>query len=163
MWVGLCKSGRANVRIDGVWQSGSLAVYVEQLLNRLDGVRQRGASRWVAKCPAHADKSPSLSLLELPDGRILVHDFAGCSVESVLDSVGLTLSDLYPQRLGDFPAVKRGPHGHALRDVLALLAREALIVAIAAEDMHNGRPLNDADHVRLWEAAVVIREALVRV
>ena len=49
-------------------------------LDRLDGVKRTGAGRWLARCPAHDDKRASLAVRELDDGRVLVHDFAGCAV-----------------------------------------------------------------------------------
>jgi hypothetical protein len=42
--------------------------------------RRVGPGRWVAKCPAHRDRSPSLSIAAGQDGRVLVYCFAGCSV-----------------------------------------------------------------------------------
>lgn len=69
---------------------------IQQILSQLQKVKRTGDNKYLACCPAHDDKSPSLSLLETPDGRILVHCFAGCSANDVLAAVGLTLSDLYP-------------------------------------------------------------------
>ena len=34
------------------------------ILDRLDGVRPTGDGRWIARCPAHDDRSPSLSIRE---------------------------------------------------------------------------------------------------
>lgn len=69
---------------------------IEILLARLDGVKAQGAAKWIAKCPAHEDKTPSLSLAELKSGMILLHCHAGCSALDVVQSVGLELADLYP-------------------------------------------------------------------
>jgi putative DNA primase/helicase len=38
---------------------------------------------WQARCPAHDDKIPSLSVSE-HDGKILLHCHAGCSVKDIL-------------------------------------------------------------------------------
>lgn len=54
-----------------------------------------GGHRWVAKCPAHKDRSASLSIREGRDGRILLHCFAGCATADVLASAVLTLRDLF--------------------------------------------------------------------
>ena len=62
---------------------------VHQLLDRLEGVRKSGEDRWNARCPAHEDRSPSLSIRELPDGRILLKCFAGCETGNVLASAGM--------------------------------------------------------------------------
>lgn len=64
------------------------------ILTRLSKVRSRGAGKWTASCPAHADSSPSLSVAE-GDRGILVHCFAGCTTEDVVAALGLTMADLF--------------------------------------------------------------------
>jgi hypothetical protein len=66
---------------------------VRVLLDRLDGVRPKGPDSWMARCPAHDDRNPSLSV-SVKDGRVLVHCFAGCHPDAVLEAVGLTWKDL---------------------------------------------------------------------
>jgi putative DNA primase/helicase len=66
---------------------------IEVLLDRLEGVRPQGPNSWTARCPAHPDRNPSLSV-SVKDGRVLVHCFAGCAPEAVLGAVGLTWRDL---------------------------------------------------------------------
>ncbi len=39
------------------------------LLSRLDGACRTGPGRWIARCPAHDDRHPSLAVRELEDGR----------------------------------------------------------------------------------------------
>lgn len=51
---------------------------------------------WMARCPAHRDRTPSLSITEGSDGRALVHCFGGCPQEAVvaaLRDAGLWSSD----------------------------------------------------------------------
>lgn len=73
----------------------------ELLLSRLEKVRTAGRDRWMARCPAHHDGTPSLSVRALDDGRMLLHCYAGCDVQAVLGAIGLQFSDLYPdQSLG---------------------------------------------------------------
>jgi hypothetical protein len=43
---------------------------VTRLLDRLQGVKRTGPSRWIARCPAHEDRRPSLAVRELDDGRL---------------------------------------------------------------------------------------------
>jgi DNA primase len=66
----------------------------EVLLARLDSVRSRGAGRYTAKCPSHADKSPSLSVRE-GDRGLLVHCFGGCTVEEICTALALRVADLF--------------------------------------------------------------------
>ena len=51
----------------------------------------------MACCPAHDDRNPSLSVRRAPDGRVLVHCFAGCTLDAVLAALGLRLRDLRPE------------------------------------------------------------------
>src|SRR4051812_21478690 len=54
-----------------------------------------GAGRWKARCPAHNDRSPSLSIREGEDGRVLVLCRAGCALGSILAPLKLGKSDLF--------------------------------------------------------------------
>lgn len=65
-------------------------------VDQLEKVVQTGAGRWLACCPAHADKSPSLSIRQLEDGRVLLNCFAGCTAEEIVESVGLSMQQLFP-------------------------------------------------------------------
>ncbi len=61
----------------------------------LTQARRAGPGRYMARCPAHGDRSPSLSVREGKDGRILLHCFAGCEKAAVLHAIGLTWRDLF--------------------------------------------------------------------
>lgn len=69
---------------------------VERVLARLQGVRQTGEGRWVALCPGHNDRHPSLSVRETPDGKVLLRCWAGCPTSAVLAALGLRWRDLFP-------------------------------------------------------------------
>jgi hypothetical protein len=47
---------------------------------------RRSRRGWTARCPAHQDKRPSLSIAE-NNGKILVHCFAGCSQDAIIDAL----------------------------------------------------------------------------
>lgn len=44
----------------------------------------RSGNRWMARCPAHDDSTPSLSITETCDGKLLVHCHAGCEQRAVI-------------------------------------------------------------------------------
>jgi hypothetical protein len=52
----------------------------------------------MAKCPAHEDNNPSLSIGEGNDGRTLLHCHAGCTAEAICAAVGIRPSDLFTPR-----------------------------------------------------------------
>jgi hypothetical protein len=121
----------------------------DALLSRLEKVKRTGNGTWLACCPAHADKRPSMSVREVEDGRVLVHCFAGCGVDEILGAVGLEFDALFPPKppQGDrVPAVRR-PYPAA--DVLEALADEVRIVALMAGDMRNFRHIAEPDYERL--------------
>ncbi len=129
------------------------------LLGRLDKVRAAGAGRWIAACPAHDDKSPSLSVRETDDGRVLVHCFAGCGAADVVVAAGLSLSDLFPERekFSSDNKPTRPNHFHAAREALRMLHKEVLIVAVAAENIAQGIALDAGDRALVIDAATKIR------
>jgi len=131
----------------------------DTLLSRLEKVKATGSSRWLACCPAHEDRTPSLALRELDDGRVLVHCFTGCSTAAILASVGLEFSDLYPERLtAHHTKSERRPFAAA--DVLRALEREALITQAAAQFVLEGRSLAASDVERLQVAVERIQQAV---
>jgi hypothetical protein len=69
--------------------------HLRKALNALNGTRENG-SGWEAKCPAHDDNTPSLSVGTNAEGAVLLNCHAGCSTEAVLDAAGLSWNDLFP-------------------------------------------------------------------
>jgi putative DNA primase/helicase len=70
---------------------------VEEFIHHLEMVRKNGPG-WMAKCPAHDDRAPSLSITEGEDGRTLIKCHAGCATTEIVKAVGLRMSDLFLRR-----------------------------------------------------------------
>lgn len=121
------------------------------LLPRLDGVRTRGAGQYMAKCPAHPDRSASLSVRCMDDGRTLIHCFAGCNADDVLGAVGLEFKDLFPERITDHAPPTRNRIGAG--DLLRMTERELYVVAIVASDIQAKRAVSEEDWKRFAKAA----------
>jgi len=120
---------------------------VDKLLSRLDRVTERSGGQYLACCPAHEDKSPSLSIKEVDGGRVLVYCFAGCTAAEVCASVGLELRDLF--RVGESQQRYRAGPRLSHRDLLALLATEANVVYLVADMLYHGKELSEQDRNRL--------------
>lgn len=66
-------------------------------LARVNGVRpRRNGNGWSARCPAHDDREPSLSIGEGDDGRVLLRCHAGCETTAIVEALGLSMRDLMP-------------------------------------------------------------------
>ena len=127
----------------------------ERLLARLERVEKWGTG-WRARCPAHDGKSrDSLSVAVADDGRLLIHCFAGCEALEIVQAVGLELSDLFPERIthNATPEQRRELRQSARQAqwaaALGVLEFEARIVAVAADQITRGEPLNGEDRARL--------------
>jgi len=131
---------------------------MEILLNQLKQIKRTGKGRFIACCPAHGDKHPSLAVRETDDGVILLHCFAGCDVVSVVDAMGMELSDLYPQKEFTYQKVVRKTFN--ANDLLIVAAWESLLASIIACDISKGK-IQDKDRLlvaagRLQDIAEVV-------
>jgi hypothetical protein len=61
---------------------------------RLVGARP-SAKGWIASCPGHDDKMPSLSIREGQRGRVLIKCHAGCQTAAIVAALGLQVRDLF--------------------------------------------------------------------
>ena len=101
---------------------------ITKVLERLSKVKQRKPDQWMACCPAHDDRDPSLSIKEAPDGKVLLHCWSGCTADEIVGAIGLELSDLFEP--SDYTPKRPGPSREAvaaevriLEDALRQLAR----------------------------------------
>jgi 5S rRNA maturation endonuclease (ribonuclease M5) len=77
----------------------STSPQVQNLLDRLEGVKETSTG-WQARCPCrNDDQNPSLVVSEGNDGRALVHCHRGvCDVGAICTSVGIKVADLMPEK-----------------------------------------------------------------
>ena len=118
----------------------------EKLLERLEMVRKTGTGKWIARCPAHDDGTPSLSVTEIESGnRLLIHCHGGCGALAVLQSIGMDWSALYP----DDSDNRYRPLYRSNQDQRAI---DDMIVAIAQAKRDKGERLNEVDKQALIQA-----------
>jgi len=67
---------------------------LQDILAKLEKVKQLSNGEFQAQCPAHSDKNPSLTLRQAED-RVLLDCKAGCEPESIVSALKLTMSDLF--------------------------------------------------------------------
>lgn len=130
---------------------------IDNLIVRLEKVKRTGNDRYMACCPGHKDKRPSLSIKCLPDGRILVHCFGGCDVYSVLSSIGLEINDLFPEQA----RIHAKPQKYfPAADALEAIGFECLVVAASASKLLGIEDFTDADRERLVKSISRIHAAI---
>lgn len=112
----------------------------DKLLPRLDKVRPLKQSQWVACCPAHDDRNPSLKITETGDGTLLLKCWSGCSVAHIVNAVGLELRDIFPN--GSQRPTRRAPSREAVE-------HERLIVSLGLSLLAQGKMLTKSDLDRL--------------
>lgn len=64
----------------------------DEIVDRL-AAKRNGPRRAMARCPAHDDKTPSLSIGEGDDGKVLLTCHAGCSFDEIRDALGIDAGD----------------------------------------------------------------------
>ncbi|GFP18678.1 putative DNA primase/helicase [Candidatus Hakubella thermalkaliphila] len=80
---------------------------LEKVLSKIQKVKKTGGV-YTARCPAHQDKNPSLSISASSNGTVLLKCFAGCRVEDIVAALGLEMRDLFPdtKEVSLYPLVK---------------------------------------------------------
>ena len=133
----------------------NVAVGTDALLTRLEGV-QRAGNGWRARCPSCGGTSRKVSITEAANGFTLLHSLLGGlrDAAAIVQAVGLTIADLFPERLRPItPEERRGARRAALHAdwdaALGVLAREATVVLIAARMVTGGMTLEPTDAEQL--------------
>lgn len=104
----------------------------ERLAAALHG--RRTGALWMARCPAHDDRTPSLSIQDAEDGRVLVHCHAGCEQAQVI--AALRSQGLWGKNGRDHhgPLIRRGPPSHrGIRSDLDAQKRTEVALMISRE------------------------------
>lgn len=130
---------------------------VGNFLARLDKVKHTGENKWLACCPGHDDKTPSLAVKSVNE-KILIHCFAGCDVSDIVQAVGLELADLMPEK----PSYQKGsrPPRFNKHELFNILAYESAILLVAINQFLDKKTLSDADLLRVKQAESVMDDIL---
>ena len=129
---------------------------IDDLLSKLEKVKRIGYGKWIARCPCHQDRTPSLSIKD-DNGTILIHCF-GCGVSGVdvCNAVGMDVSDLFPpvDIDPDYERIKMPGRkfGIGADQAMYCLQREAMIIYIIANDMLQNKSIDTPTMDRLRDA-----------
>ncbi len=129
---------------------------LDTILNQLDKVKAYGNNKWLACCPAHNDKHPSLKVTMTDDGKILIKCWAGCDISAVLKALSIEMADLFPDKIS-YTKGSKPPKFNRI-ELFDRLVYEALILYVAIQQLQQGKPLNDVDALRVEQAMSFIDE-----
>lgn len=137
---------------------------IDNFLSRLEKVKKRGNGKYMASCPCHSDRNPSLSIKD-ESGTILMHCFSQeCTPHDICAAIGFDIKDLFPPSdysnfsENDYRSEAKRRLRFSAEQMLEALMDESLIAFIIAEDMlKNG--IDDATRSRLTLAVSRIQAA----
>jgi len=129
---------------------------MHQILSHFNKVsRTSKNNQYQCLCPAHNDRTASLSIKFNDDGRVLMNCFAGCDIENIIGSVGLSFNDIIPNRIDDLKPVGKIFNPYA---VLKSLRDEIMIVLMMALSIRKKEQISNEDYDRFIIAYQRIRE-----
>jgi hypothetical protein len=109
-------------------------------------------------CPAHEDRSPSLSI-RFDGDKPLFHCFAGCEFLDILGSVGLSADDVN----GDRPKYHAKKPTVNPRELLKSMAFDALRAGLIAARLGNGHPMAEDDKQALISISGAFQRAVLMI
>jgi hypothetical protein len=108
---------------------------------------------WMARCPAHDDKKPSLSVSTGDDGRTLLHCHAGCTLEAICAAMNMQSADFFESKTTGCGTRKKLMAKYPYNDAAGNLLFE--VVRFEPKTFRQRRP--DAKGGWIWNMAGVER------
>lgn len=133
---------------------------LDNILNKLTKVKRTGNDQFMACCPAHDDRTPSLAIKDAGDGKIIFNCLAGCAKENILGALGLGWEDIMPPKQPVQHSYKPTQQKIYATDALKAIQLEARIVMLAAFDLAKGMKASETDLERLKVAMERINTAV---
>ena len=124
------------------------------VLERVENPRISGDG-WRADCPNGHRSRSTLIISEGDDGRALLYCHAGCTLDEIVTGLGIQKQDLFARQdpVNMTPQQRRQYRDKVRQSgwktALELLPLEILIVQITSVDLLSGKPLDEANHIRL--------------
>lgn len=126
---------------------------LDLILSRCERVQQSGRG-YRCLCPACGGKSRKLSVTEADNGAALLKCFSGCDAMTVMEAIGLRLSDLFPAPLRPLTDTERREARSRMKEcgwraALDMLDVEGAVVQIASKQLQGWQALSIEDDERL--------------
>jgi len=113
---------------------------IENILAKLSKVRKSNRG-YMACCPVHQDKNPSMTITETDDGKVLAHCFScGARGSDVVEALGLPASELFS---GEFTGTYDAKFKLRKTEL-----EDSMVITIYEQDKREGKYLTHADYKR---------------
>lgn len=132
---------------------------IQLTLSRLRKVEKKAFNSWMALCPAHEEKTPSLHVVLSENDRILLKCFGNeCSPEEILEATGLSWDAIMPaRRAGEF---QRGKRPFDALAVLQALGEDSTYILLYGASVCAGETPSPRDRQLLCEAVGRMQRAV---
>jgi len=140
-----------------------------EVSGRLRGVIKRSNGALLAFCPAHDDRSRSLAVSVGRHGGVLMHCFAGCSVDDITGAIGLSPADLFVKNESHHINSQRNDEQaralHSMRTSLLLsrlpgIKHDLIRFLFVANSLHKNEALPADDREFVAELVIKINDGL---
>ena len=121
------------------------------IIERLEHCRATGSNRWIARCPAHKDSSPSLVITQPDNDRVLIHCHAGCPPGAILDALRLDWGALMPDKDSSYSATRITPKDTPIVD--------EMLVEISKSMLARGERMSELDKQTVLNAKLRLLRA----
>jgi hypothetical protein len=136
-------------------------IEIEKLISCLNKSKKTGENKWLACCPAHDDRNPSLAI-KYVDNKILLHCFAGCGIEEIVNAIGLEMADLMPDK-----PTRNSKHSAPPKfnkyELFDKVISECSILCVAIRHYKKGVILSSDDLARVQQAEQTIDDIIKEV
>jgi len=113
---------------------------LDNILSNLSKVKKT-ARGYMACCPVHNDKNPSMTITETDDGKVLAHCFScGARGTDVVEALGLSQSELFS---GEFTGTYDAKY-----KIRKYKLEDSMVVSIYEQEKRDGKYLTHADFKR---------------
>ncbi len=129
---------------------------IERVLARLDKVKKSGKG-WIACCPAHEDRSPSMVVSEI-DGKIIFNCFAGCTFSEICGALGMEEKDMFPEPVTKFQHTSGVTY--LTQKQLEEIDLQCWFCAVFYSDLQARKPINSQDINTFQRCVLNLRKQL---
>jgi hypothetical protein len=130
------------------------------ILTHLQKVKRLGDGRYIALCPCHNDRNPSLGVTLKPDGKWLIRCFScGAKGIDVCNTLGIDPISLYPSNNNPrYEKQKRS--GFSALQLMNAMEADLVRLLIIANDLNAIDALSDDDREFVSEVVIRINDGL---